>query len=53
MNQEVRILDKDSERTGIARGINNRGELLVEYPGGKTEAVFAGEVSVRGLYSYV
>lgn len=53
LDQEVRILEKTGERTGIARGINSQGELLVEYPGGETEAVFAGEVSVRGLYSYV
>lgn len=51
-NREVRVLGKEPY-TGIARGINAKGELLVERKNGKTEAVFAGEVSVRGIYGYV
>lgn len=51
--RQVRILEEGRERAGTARGINSRGELLVEYEDGSREAVFAGEVSVRGLYSYV
>ena len=38
---------------GIARGINAGGELLVERADGTVEEVNSGEVSVRGLYSYV
>lgn len=49
----VKILRGGEERTGTALGINDRGELLVKWPDGSVEAVFAGEVSVRGLYSYV
>ena len=30
LNQQVRILEKDSESLGIARGITASGELLVE-----------------------
>lgn len=52
-DQEVRILEKEGEWRGTARGINRSGELLVELPDGKIRTVFAGEVSVRGLYSYV
>ena len=37
----------------IARGINAGGELLVERADGTVEEVNSGEVSVRGLYSYV
>ncbi len=37
----------------IARGINAGGELLVERADGTIVAVNSGEVSVRGLYSYV
>ena len=36
-----------------ALGINDRGELMVELSGGRIEEVYAGEVSVRGVYGYV
>ncbi len=52
-DQPVRVLQPHHEYSGIARGINARGELLVEREDGTVEAVYAGEVSVRGLYSYV
>ncbi|MDD5803981.1 biotin--[acetyl-CoA-carboxylase] ligase [Blautia sp. HCP3S3_H10_1] len=51
-NQPVRVLAKEPYE-GIARGITDGGELLVEKQDGTIEAVSAGEVSVRGLYSYV
>lgn len=50
---EVRVLDPAGEYTGISRGINDRGELIVERENGERVAVYAGEVSVRGLYGYV
>lgn len=50
---EVRVLDPAGEYTGISRGINDRGELIVERGSGECVAVYAGEVSVRGLYGYV
>lgn len=52
-NQPVRVLEPGNEYSGIARGINELGELLVERENGVVETVYAGEVSVRGLYSYV
>lgn len=52
-NQPVRVLEPENEYSGIARGINELGELLVERENGVVETVYAGEVSVRGLYSYV
>ena len=52
-NQSVRILDKNNPWEGEAVGINAQGELLVKDQKGQTNAVRAGEVSVRGLYSYV
>ena len=33
--------------------INEKGELLVEKEDGEIIAVYAGEVSVRGIYGYV
>lgn len=49
----VRVLDPAGEYTGISRGITDTGELLVEREAGETVLVYAGEVSVRGLYGYV
>lgn len=53
LDGEVRVLDPAGEYTGISRGINDRGELIVERENGERVAVYAGEVSVRGLYGYV
>lgn len=52
-DRQVRVLDPKGEFGGIARGINAGGELLVERPDGKTVEIYAGEVSVRGIYGYV
>ena len=49
-NQPVRVLAKEPYE-GVARGITDGGELLVEKTDGTIVAVSAGEVSVRGLYS--
>lgn len=50
---QVRVLDPKGEYEGVALGINNMGELLVKKADGTMEAVYAGEVSVRGIYGYV
>lgn len=49
----VRVLDPAGEYEGRARGINELGELLVEMKDGTIKNVYAGEVSVRGVYGYV
>ena len=49
---QVRVLDPKGEYNGIARGINDKGELLIEKDG-RIITVYAGEVSVRGMYGYV
>ncbi len=51
-DREVRILDGSPDESGTARGINARGELLVDTPQGERR-ISAGEVSVRGVYGYV
>ncbi len=51
-DKQVRVLDPMGDYEGIARGINPRGELLVETKAG-IRAVNSGEVSVRGMYHYV
>lgn len=53
-DREVRVLDPKGEYDGISRGINEKGELIVERKSdGQTVLVYAGEVSVRGMYGYV
>ncbi len=50
---QVRVLDPKGEYDGISHGITKMGELIVERPDGTWENVYAGEVSVRGIYGYV
>ena len=59
MDSEVKELygktetaDPKEEETGIARGIDKDGALLVETKDG-IKSIVSGEVSVRGLYGYV
>ncbi|MCD7885472.1 MAG: biotin--[acetyl-CoA-carboxylase] ligase [Lachnospiraceae bacterium] len=49
----VRVLAPGNEFEGISEGINPKGELLVRRDDGSVEAIFAGEVSVRGIYGYI
>lgn len=51
-DREVRVLDPKGEFCGVARGINEKGDLLVERKDGSLAEVYAGEVSVRGIYGY-
>lgn len=51
--KQVKVLDPKQEWKGIAKGINEKGELLVETEAGEMVKVYAGEVSVRGIYGYV
>ncbi|MCR5510563.1 MAG: biotin--[acetyl-CoA-carboxylase] ligase, partial [Lachnospiraceae bacterium] len=53
LGDRVRVLDPKGEYTGISRGMDERGQLLVETDDGVIRPVYAGEVSVRGLYGYV
>lgn len=52
-DREVVVLEPGKEYSAEALGINELGELLVRKSDGNIEAVFAGEVSVRGIYGYV
>lgn len=52
-NQEVLVLEPRGEYKATALGINAVGELLVKRENGNIESVYAGEVSVRGVYGYV
>jgi len=50
---QVCVLDPLEEYTGTAKGITRKGELLVIMEDGSERLVYAGEVSVRGIYGYV
>ena len=49
----VVVLDPKGEFEGVSLGINEQGELQVRRDDGSVENVYAGEVSVRGVYGYV
>lgn len=51
-DREIRVLDPRGAYDGVSRGINGAGELLVELGDGSRVNVYAGEVSVRGVYGY-
>lgn len=52
IEQKVKVLDPLGEFEGVAKGITNTGELIVETADG-LQMVSGGEVSVRGIYGYV
>lgn len=52
-DRDVRILEPGNEYDGHAIGINEKGELLVCKEDGQIAEIYAGEVSVRGIYGYV
>lgn len=51
--KEVCVLEPDNAYEAIASGIDQEGQLLVRMANGEEKKVFAGEVSVRGIYGYV
>lgn len=51
-DREVKVLDPKGEYRGIAREIDEQGDLLVETEDGTVKKVYSGEVSVRGVYGY-
>lgn len=53
INRAVKVLDPGDSFEGTARGIDEYGQLLVETGDGTIHRVYAGEVSVRGIYGYV
>ena len=52
INKQVKVIDPAGEYSGIAKGITEKGELIVETKEG-IRYVESGEVSVRGIYGYV
>lgn len=52
LGKEVRVLDPGGEFDGTAEGIDEKGSLLVRKKDKELVRVYAGEVSVRGIYGY-
>ena len=52
-DREVKVLEPGNEYKAYAIGINQTGELIVRTPDGKEKEIYAGEVSVRGVYGKV
>lgn len=53
VDKEVRVLEPGNEYIAYAQGINSEGELLVRTEDGEEKRIYAGEVSVRGIYGYI
>lgn len=51
--KEVFIIRGDKKEKVFAKDIDRSGNLIVSYPDGREEGIFTGEVSIRGLDSYV
>ncbi len=51
--KQVRIMNPKGEYEALAQGITKDGALVVTLADGSDKVINAGEVSVRGLYSYV
>ncbi len=45
--KSVQIISGQSRQQGIASGISDVGELLLTIPGGETQRIMSGEVSLR------
>ncbi len=48
-NQQVRVISGNKEKTGVVRGVNRKGELMLKTELGM-EVLNAGEVSVRAAH---
>ncbi|MFV0363419.1 MAG: biotin--[acetyl-CoA-carboxylase] ligase [Suipraeoptans sp.] len=52
-DSEIMILNSEGGYKAFGLGINDIGELLVKMQDGSIREIYAGEVSVRGIYGYV
>lgn len=53
IGKEVRIICGGEERVGKVLNISDDGKLVIKYESGEIENLLSGEVSIRGLDSYV
>lgn len=53
IGKDVRIISRSKETLGRAIDLSDDGELVVQYNDGNIEKIISGEISIRGLNSYV
>ena len=53
IGSQISVVRGDDIRHGTAVAVDDEGGLLVQYPGGGSEIVTSGEVSIRGMYGYL
>ena len=53
IDKKVTVLDPKGEYEAVSKGIDEEGKLIVVKEGNIEEHIYAGEVSVRGVYGYV
>nr|WP_294493924.1 biotin--[acetyl-CoA-carboxylase] ligase [uncultured Mediterraneibacter sp.] len=52
-DRDVLVMESGGEYRAHALGIASTGELIVQREDGTVEKIYAGEVSVRGVYGYI
>lgn len=53
IGRNVRIRGESKEEIGEVLDINEKGELVVKFKDSRIEAIFSGEVSIRGIDGYI
>ena len=53
IGREIYVVNGDDRRKAEAKDIDDDGNLVVEFEDGKVETIFTGEVSIRGMESYI
>ncbi|AGK96593.1 biotin--[acetyl-CoA-carboxylase] ligase [Clostridium pasteurianum] len=53
IDREIRVIKRENSIRAKVLDINNKGELIVKYEDGKVENLISGEISIRGLESYI
>lgn len=53
IGKKIRIIEKNNSVEVLAAGINQDGELVVQYEDGSVRTVLSGEVSIRGQNGYI
>lgn len=53
IDREIKVIKKENSIRAKVIDINNKGELIVKYEDGSVENLISGEISIRGLESYI
>ncbi|WP_373897150.1 biotin--[acetyl-CoA-carboxylase] ligase [Haloimpatiens sp. FM7315] len=53
LGKEIQVIGRNEVKKARALDIDNEGRLVVRFDDEKEEAIFSGEVSIRGMYGYV